>query len=124
MIWQEAGDIKRRIEYIVNRGQFPYVVTKDLYCFRSHGSKARAYARIWSLPKIWQQALNLMPAYCLEVIGERFDKMSFTDQTKILIHELMHIPKTFSGALLYHRHPHRKINSKTVSILFDLMFPK
>ena len=122
MIWEEAVDIKARIEAIVARGQFPHITTIDLHCFRSKGSKARAYARIWSLPKIWQQALSLRPAYCLEVISEHFDKMNIEEQTKVLIHELMHIPQTFSGALLSHKHPYRKINNRTVNQLFDKLF--
>ena len=122
MIWEEASDIKARIGEIVSRGEFTHVNVKQLYCFRSRGSKAHAYARIWSLPTIWQQALNLPPAYCLEVISHHFDKVAIDEQTKILIHELMHIPKTFSGALLPHRHPYRKINNHTVTKLFDLLY--
>lgn len=122
MIWEEAPDIKARVVEIVSRGQFSHVQTSFLYCFRSRGSVARAYARIWSLPTIWQKALNLSPAYCLEVISERFDRLSIEEQTKVLIHELMHVPKTFSGALLSHRHPYRKINNRTVNQLFEQLF--
>ena len=122
MTWEPASDINERVLELVASGQFSHVIARQVYCFRSCGSKARAIARIWSLPKIWQLALTAKPAYCLEVISERFDKMDCDEQTKVLIHELMHIPQTFSGALLSHRHRYRKINPKTVSNLFDRIF--
>ena len=84
-------------------------------CFRSVGSKSRAYARTWGLPKIWQSALKVEPGYIIEVISHYFDKLSAKDQDKVLLHEIGHIPKNFSGALLPHtRHGkgsfHGKLN--------------
>ena len=60
-------------------------------------------ARVWGLGRIWQQALDLSPAYIIEVISEKFDRLAEKEQDVILIHELLHIPKTFSGALVPHR---------------------
>ena len=52
--------------------------------------------------------------YIIEVIAQRFDKLDSREKIKTLIHELMHIPKTFSGALLSHRGPHHEINDREV----------
>ncbi len=120
-----APDIKKRIVKILPKLPFNHIDSEKIVCFRSQGSKARAYARIWSLPTIWQKALKIKPHYCIEVISEKFDHLSEENQTKILIHELMHIPKTFSGALLPHRGRGRvKIDNRTVNKLFNIFFKK
>ena len=98
-----APDIQKRIKNILKKIDRPYIEFERIVCFRSYGSTSRARARIWSLPRIWQKALKVNPHYCIEVLSEKFDRMSKVNQTKVLIHELMHIPKTFSGALLPHR---------------------
>ena len=82
---------------------FNNVNSDRIYCFRSSGSSAeRVLARIWSFPKIWQLALYMEPRYVIEVIGERFDHLSKEKQDEILIHELKHIPKRFTGGLRKH----------------------
>lgn len=86
---------------------------------RGFGSTSRAIARIWSLPRPWQMALKIPPQYIIEVIAQRFDRLSPNDQDRTLIHELMHIPKTFSGALVSHRGRYHRINHKTVEKLYD-----
>lgn len=104
MKWSSAPDITERIGFLVNSLKLTYVDPRRVVCFRSHGSSSRARARIWSLPTIWQQALAVPAHYCLEVLSEKFDPLSAADQERVLIHELLHIPKTFSGALVPHRH--------------------
>jgi predicted metallopeptidase len=103
MLWHKATDVTRRIVHLVNYLQLSHIMPGRIYCFRSHGSHSRATARIWSLPQIWQQALNVSPGYCLEVISEKFDRLQPDQQEKVLIHELLHIPSTFSGSLSPHR---------------------
>lgn len=104
MHWQAAPDITRRITFLVERLNLVHIDPKRIVCFESQGSTSSARARIWSLPTIWQQALGVEPHYCVEVLSEKFDRLSPDDQERVLIHELLHIPKTFSGALVPHRH--------------------
>ena len=103
MNWLPAPDITSRIRFLVRELNLDFVDPMHLYCFRSTGSTGRAIARIWSLPTIWQLALNIPSGYCIEVISEKFDRQSPDQQEHTLIHELLHIPKTFSGALVAHR---------------------
>lgn len=102
MVVKPAPDIKSQLKQIVRAGNYSHIQISRVFCFRSHGSTARARARIWAFPKIWQQALQLPPAYVIEVLAEKFDHLSLPDKKRVLIHELAHIPKNFSGSLLPH----------------------
>lgn len=121
MKFELAPDIHSEIIRVVVKSGMSHVSSRFLICFRSYGSKSRAIARIWSLPKIWQIGLNLPAHYCIEVVSERFDRLSPTDKEKVLIHELLHIPNNFSGALLPHRHRSRNIDKKTIEFWFNKM---
>lgn len=111
MVFHFAPDIQDRVSQIVLKTGLSYIDPSKIKCFRSCGSKSKAKARIWSFPKIWQQALGIKPHYIIEVLSEKFDEVNIMEQDKILIHELLHIPKNFSGSLLPHRGRGREINS-------------
>jgi len=100
--YQSAPDIKNRAFVLIERLHLDHLLGERLFFYRSTGSKARAYARTWGLPKIWQNALDIEPAYIIEVISKYFDKLPVREQDKVLLHEISHIPKNFSGALLPH----------------------
>lgn len=117
MEWQEAHDIKQSLKEILSVIDMPHIKLERIYCYRTEGSKARAYARTWSFPKIFQKALRIEPAYVIEVLEKHFDKLDDEKKKKVLIHELLHIPKNFSGALLPHHTAHRNLN-KTANELY------
>jgi predicted metallopeptidase len=110
--WTDAGEIKKDIEQILKTLDFPHIDSDRIFCFRTQGSKSRSYARIWSMPKIFQRALNIKPAYIIEVLSKYYDKLDDDSKKKVLIHELLHIPKNFSGALLPHRSRHRHLQAE------------
>src|SRR3972149_7088409 len=111
--WEKAPDVKKRVLHLIRELEIAWVTPSGVICFRSKGANTRAYARIWGLSRIWQQALNLKPAYVLEVISEKYDRLSQIEQDKILLHELTHIPKNFSGSLMPHiRHGKRSFHKK------------
>lgn len=118
MEWQKAPDIDNEIKNICKHLDFGNVDPRRIICFRSYGSSSRARARIWSFPKVWQLALDLKPHYVIEVLSNHFDHLSDDDKKRVLIHELMHIPKNFSGSLLPHRGRGRRIDSRNVEQLF------
>jgi len=100
--WENAPDIKKRINKITLRLNLDWLKRSRIYCFRSYNSRSRAYARIWGLSKVWQQALDTRPAYIIEVLSEKFDGLKSDKQDEVLLHEIAHIPKNFSGSLLPH----------------------
>jgi predicted metallopeptidase len=115
-----AKDIEKRVRQILPQLPFGHINPDRIVCMRSSGSKSRARARIWSFPRIWQLALNIPPAYVIEVLSEKFDHLADDDKNRIIIHELMHIPKNFSGALVPHRGRYHAINSRSVEKLFRI----
>lgn len=100
--WNRAPDIKKRVDKLVKTLSLDWIKSSRIYCYRSTDSKARAYARIWGMSKIWQLALKEEPAYVIEVLSEKFDNLSQEKQDNILLHEIAHIPQNFSGSLLPH----------------------
>ncbi len=117
---EKAPDVQVKIEKILSVLEMDYIIDARIFSMRSFGAKARAYARIWSLPKIWRIALDINPFYVIEVLSENFDNLTEEEKIKILIHELLHIPKKFSGGLVPHNSRGIKINSKTVNKIFEI----
>lgn len=117
LLWEKDGEIQEQMEEIVRALEMDYVNVGRVFCYRTEGSKARAYARIWAFPKIFQEVLSLEPAYVLEIISEKFEKLDANNKKKVIIHELLHIPKNFSGSLLPHSYGHTKIE-REVETLF------
>ena len=119
MDWQEATDVKQDIEQVLKTIDLPYIDSARIHCYRTTGSKVRAYARTWAFPKIFQKALGIEAAYVIEVLSVHYDKLDAEKQKKVLIHELLHIPKNFSGALLPHQTRTRNLNALANQLFKD-----
>ncbi len=100
--YKKAPDVRSRALKLIRELHLDYIQAKRLFFYRSEGSKARAYARAWGLPALWQNALKIEPAYIIEVLSKHFDKLSEKEKDKVVLHELTHIPHNFSGALVPH----------------------
>jgi predicted metallopeptidase len=100
----EAPDVKKLVNEIADCLDLFHIVPQFVFCYRSKGSTSgRTIARIHGLGKIWQEALSLPPSYVIEVISERYDRLSETDREKTVIHELLHIPHGFAGGFRPHK---------------------
>jgi len=100
----DAPDVKALVVEIVSKLGFRHVEVDRVFCFRSRGSQSRrVVARIHSLGKVWQKALNTRAGYLIEVISERYDKLTQSEKERVIIHELLHIPAGFSGGFRPHR---------------------
>src|SRR3989344_8238253 len=100
--YELAEDLQEQVNDIAKL-LFPHVKLDSVVCLRSYGSSSRGtIARCHALGKAMQLALGRRGFYVIEVISKRFDKLSSEEKTKTLIHELMHIPKSFGGGFIHH----------------------
>ncbi len=114
MKYQLAPEVKKQVKNLVEELKMDYIDVKRIHCIRSFDAKTRAYARIWGMSKLFYEVAGIKPHYIIEVNAKKFDKLNDREKIKTLIHELLHIPKTFSGALLSHRGRYHRINNQTV----------
>ena len=102
MKYDYAPDLKERLVNIVNRLQMNHVDVNRVECLRSFGSSTkRTLARCHTIGKVMQKGMKTGAFYTIEFL-EKFDKLSYSDQDKVIIHELLHIPKTFGGGFRQH----------------------
>jgi predicted metallopeptidase len=120
--WFPAPDIKKRVFTLLKTLPISWSKNPRIFCFRSENANTRAYARIWGLSRIWQDALKIPPSYIIEVVSEKFDKLSDLEKDKVLLHEIAHIPNNFSGALVPHiRRGKRNFQDKVERHLLDYL---
>jgi predicted metallopeptidase len=117
MKYSPAPEIKQQISYLVEALHFEHVKIDHIYCIRSFDAQTRAIARIWGMSKLFNEVAGLPVTYIIEVNAKKYDKLNEREKMKTLIHELMHIPKTFSGALLSHHGRYHAINDREVEKL-------
>jgi len=122
--WSEAEDIKKRVLELITNLQMDWILFERIFFYRSTSSKARAYARTWGLPRLWQRSLDVEPAYIIEVLSEHFDKLSSDKQDEVLLHELTHIPKNFSGSLTPHTRSGKNNFHKNLERLKKIYYQK
>jgi len=102
MKYEFAPDIQLKAEEI-SKVLFPYIDIENIRCFRSYGTSSRwTIARCHALGKLMQKAIDRKAFYVLEFLSERFEKFDEEEKIKIIIHELMHIPKCFGGGFKHH----------------------
>ncbi len=102
MHYIDAPDLKKRVEEIALTLVMSHLDINRISCLRSHGSSSkRTIARCHALGKLMQKAMNTKAHYAIEFL-ELFEKMPLKEQDKVIIHELMHIPKSFGGGFRHH----------------------
>ncbi|OLC28728.1 MAG: hypothetical protein AUH31_08260 [Armatimonadetes bacterium 13_1_40CM_64_14] len=114
MQWRPARDIFSRLRRILRALDLAYIDPSRIHCVRVWGSRANALARIWGLPPIFQDALRLRAHYVIEFMVPTFDRLPREEQDRVIIHELLHIPRSFSGGIRPERSPSLSINTRTV----------
>lgn len=113
-----APDLEERVRMIVRIIGLNYIDVERIKCVRSYGSRSDTYARIHGVSTAFIIGLRMKPHYVIEFISENFDSLPEDEKDKIIIHELLHIPKTFSGNLL----PHGRFKiDREVKILYKIL---
>lgn len=108
-------ETQRTVADIVSRLEMKHIDPERVVCIRSKGTKSRRIiARCHVLPRIMQKALKSEPHYVIELLTEKYDRLSEEEKTKTLIHELLHIPKSFGGGFRHHDY----VTSKTVDRMY------
>ncbi len=79
-----------------------YIRADRVYAAVSFGSSSRSYARIWGLPSPFVRLGVCDPAYVVEVLYEASRGLGCEELLGVLVHELLHIPRSFSGGLRSH----------------------
>jgi len=102
MRYENALDIRERMIEVVNLLKMEHIDLERVDCLRSFGSSTRrTIARCHTIGKLMQKAMKTKAFYAIEFL-EIFDKMSKEEQDKVIIHELLHIPRTFGGGFRQH----------------------
>jgi predicted metallopeptidase len=107
--YEKADDIKELARRIVFKLSWFHIDLKEVGFVRSFGSQARGtIARCHAMGKAMQLALDRKGYYLIEVISKNFDKLPEEEKIKVVIHELMHIPKSFGGGFIHHDNVHER----------------
>ncbi len=102
MRYEEAPDLQGRLIEIVRKLDFSHIDLSRVKCFRGFGSSTHGVvARCHTIGKLMQKAIGVKAVYAIEFL-ERFEKLERKEQDKVIIHELMHIPKSFGGGFRHH----------------------
>ncbi len=114
--YEHAADIKEISEEIIKILEWNHIHLEHIAFLRSFGSSAkRTIARCHALGKAMQIGMEREKGfYLVEVISEHFDRLPEEERIKVIIHELMHIPKSFGGGFIHHD----KVHEKSVEIVF------
>ena len=111
----------RAIEIIARALGLNKVSSNSVRVVRSRKARTKAYARIYGLPRPFQVGFGLPPLYVIELVEENFSELDCQGRIRVLIHELLHIPSTFSGSLrphnsLFHSRNIRRLYKKLVEL--------
>lgn len=102
MKYEYAPDLQARMEAITKALGLEHIDIERVKCFRSYGSSTkRTLARCHTIGKLMQKAMNAKAHYAIEFL-EKFERLGREEQDKVIIHELLHIPKTFGGGFRQH----------------------
>ncbi|EZQ02257.1 MULTISPECIES: putative metallopeptidase [Acidianus] len=93
---EEAKDVEEMAKKINDTLKLIHDIDK-IFFMRSQNSKSNVIARTLVLPAQWRFVYGEKKTYIIEVISEKFDNLTCDEKIYVVIHELMHIPRTMKG---------------------------
>lgn len=116
--YHRAPDLEEHVRRIVQTLGMEHIDLARVAVVRSRGTRSkRVLARCHALSRIFQNALGIGAHYIIEILAENFDGLSEEEKIKTLIHELMHIPRSFAGGFRHHS-PH--VNRRSVERAYQV----
>jgi len=113
--YTEAPDIKERAIAIATKLNMSHI-DFDRVHFYYYYCDTRTIAKITGFFKVLQLAYpHIRPFYVISVNQKNFLGVSKRDQDSTILHELLHIPKTFSGE--YSKIAHQRIRELSKSLM-------
>ena len=107
--YSRDSELESLCKYIASTLGWEHIVHERLAVIRSTGTKSkRILARCHALSRVFQKALGTDAHYVIEILTENFDRLPQEEKVKTLIHELMHIPKSFAGGFRHHNVVNRR----------------
>jgi predicted metallopeptidase len=114
--YKRAPDLEQAVSRIARSLGMDHIDMARVAVVRSTGTRSRrVLARCHALSRIFQDALGIKAHYIIEILSENFDRLSEEDKVRTLIHELMHIPRSFAGGF---RHHSDHVNRRSVEKAF------
>ena len=104
----EANDIRERAIFLANKHKFSWLDFDRVHFYR-YFSNTRTAAKCVGFSKVLQLPKEHMQPYYVLVFNTKHfnDKLNQREVDNTIIHELLHIPKNFSGE--FSSMAHRKI---------------
>ena len=96
-------EMEKVVRKIIEDLSLHYIDSSRIRCVKSYQSKSlKTHARIHTASRAFFVGVGMPPIYVIEFISDNFDKLSEEEKIKVIIHELLHIPRSFSGGLVTH----------------------
>jgi len=113
--YYEALELKERAIKIAQKLNLNHIDFDRVHFYR-YTCNTRTIAKVTGFFKTLQLAYpHIQPFYVITINNHNFERESEKEQNQTILHELLHIPKTFSGE--YSRIAHSEIYRKSKELL-------
>ena len=102
LVFTRSRSLEEALQILIRELGLGYIDGARVYGAVSRGSRSTAYARIWGLPSPFVRLGICRASYVIELVYENARSLGCEELLAVLVHELLHIPRSFSGGLRGH----------------------